>query len=232
MDSQLYIQTLRLHLLDMARVCQRGTDYAIKAYKLPNSDCCFGVHDETYEIDILHREILAFRRELLLAEISEEPALRFVLSADRICNALKAIHTQAVDMTGTSMRLLESNRAIDCRELISMGDVVNGLMRLCVVALFEEEIVYAATVLQSTGVERKFQKRFFDWFRSLDRHESTQAGYEVAIARCLSQMTRELLEVANAIEFWLNDSEYGWVLGKTEPCMSPSGLAHPVQWQS
>jgi hypothetical protein len=35
----------------------------------------------------------------------------------------------------------------------------------------------------------------------------------------LSRMARELGEVANAIIFWLNDSEHDWVPGNTEPCM-------------
>lgn len=216
MDYHHSVQTLRLHLLNMTRVCQRGVDYSTKAYKLANSECCFSVQDDRYEIDILHREILEFSRDLMLVEISEEPVLRFVLSADRICNALKAIHVHAADIAASSMRLLQSSRAIGCRELISMGDFLNGLMRLCVVALFEEENVHAEDVLRKDGVERRFQRRFFNWFKTLDPRESTQAGYDVAIAKSLSQMSREIHEMAHAILFWLDGSEYEHVPGNLE----------------
>lgn len=208
MKIQLYMQTLRLHLLDMARACQRGVDYSIKGYQLADSECCFKVQFDTYEIDILHREILYFSRELMLMEISEEPTLRFALSVDRISSALRAVHGCAVEIATSSMRLCESYRKIECQELVSMGAVVNGLVRLCVVALFEEEVVHAQTVLHRSGADSQFATKFFDWYRTLDQQERTQAGYELSIAKHLSRIAREMQEVADAVVFWLNGPEH------------------------
>lgn len=207
MNCNQYIETLRIHILDMARLCQRGVDYSIKAYQLGCAECSFRAQVDTYDIDILHREVLDISRELMLMGISELRAIRCIMSADRICNALKAIHVHGADIASSSMRLVESCRLIGCKNLVSMGDFVNGLVRLCVVALLDEETQHAETVLRKDGIEREFQKEFFEWFRALDRCESTQAGCEIAIAKSLSQMARELQEVANAILFWLNDPE-------------------------
>lgn len=218
MNSHQSIHILRLHLLDMARRCQREVDYALKAYSLGSTECCTLVRNNKAEINILHLQIEEITREILLMEISDALDLRFVLSADRICNALGEIHVHADDIATKSMRLLEGSR-MGCEELVSMGDVVNRLMRLCVVALFEENIDHVETVLRSHGVEREFEARFFESLNTLNRSEIANAVYEIGIADSLSRMAHELREVANAIMFWLIDSEHDWVPCNTEPCM-------------
>jgi phosphate uptake regulator len=220
MNSHQSVQILRLHVLDMARMCQRVVDYALKAYSLGSSECCTLVRSNKPEIDLLHLQIEESIRDILLMEVSDTLDLRFVLSADRICNALEEIHALADDIATTSTHLLESSRRVGCKELVSMGDVVNRLMRLCVVALFKEHIDHAETVLRSEGVECEFETRFFENFNTLDRSDITEAVYEIAVADSLSRMARELREVANAIMFWLSDSEHDWVPCNTEPCMA------------
>jgi phosphate uptake regulator len=207
MNSHQYIQVMRLHLFDMARICQRGVDYSIKAYQLGKSEWCLNVQSDAYEINTLHREIIEIGRDLMLMEISEESAIRFLLSADRICNALHAVHGSAVEIAANSVRMVENCRRVGCKVLISMGDFVNSLLRLCVVAMFEEGIEHAETALQSGGVEHQFAMMFFDWYRALDQGERTQAGYEVALTKHLSQIARQMHEVAEAILFWLKDPE-------------------------
>lgn len=212
-------QILRLHLLNMARMCQRVVDYALKAYSLGSPGCCTLVRNNRTKINLLHLQIEENTREILLMEISDTSDLRFVLSADRIGNALGEIYLHADDLATKSMRLLESSGRMRCKELVSMCDVVNRLMRLCVVALFEENIDHAETVLRSEGVEDEFETRFFESLNSLDRIEIAEAVYEIGIADSLNRMARELREVASAIMFRLGDSEYDWVPCNTEPCM-------------
>jgi phosphate uptake regulator len=160
------IQILRLHLLDMSRASQRNVDYSIKAYKVGIPEFCTNVHDNT---SILHREIIEIAGELLLMELPLDSDLRFVLSSERICNALQAVHSHAVEIATNSMRLLENGEGLGCEDLAMIGDVVNGLVRLCVVALFEERIEHAETVLRNDGVERWFETSFCEWYRSMDR---------------------------------------------------------------
>ena len=219
MNSHESIQILRLRLLDMARMCQRAVDYALKAYSLGSPECCTLVRNNKPEINLLHLQIEESTREILLMEISDTLDLRCVLSADRICNALEDIYVHAEDIATSSIHLLESFRRTGCKELVSMGDVVNRLMRLCVVALFKGDIDHAETVLRSEGVEGEFEISFFESLNTLDRSDIAEAVYEIAIADSLSRMAHELREVANAIMFWLNDSEHDWVPCDTEPCM-------------
>ena len=78
---------------------------------------------------------------------------------------------------------------------------------------------HAETVLRSEGVEGELEISFFESLNTLNRRDIEEAAYEIAIADSLSRMARELCEVANAIMFWLNDSEHEWVPCNTEPCM-------------
>lgn len=204
-----YIQALRLHLLDMSRVTQRGVDYSIKAYTLGNSELCANVRHDSFEIKILHREINEITRELLLAELSGESSLRFILSSERICNSLNAVHCHAVEIAANSVRLLENGGKHGYGDLTTMGDIVNSLLRLCVVALFEEELEHAEVVLRTGGIERLFEAAFYDWYRFLDHETRTQACHELAITKYLSQIVRHIHEIAAAIAFWLEDLGLG-----------------------
>src|SRR5215469_684399 len=98
MNSHEYSQILRLHLLGMARETQRGVDYAIKAYKLGNAEFCTIVRECTYDIDVLHREITELVRDLLAMELPCESNLRCILASERIANAMRVVHVQAVEI--------------------------------------------------------------------------------------------------------------------------------------
>ena len=119
MNKQEYSQILRLNLLDMARVTQRGVDYAIKAYtfKLGNLESCTIVRDDTYEIDVLHREITGLVRDLFAMELSGKSDLRYFLASERIANALRVVHSQAVEIAANSMLILENGGGLGCAEL-------------------------------------------------------------------------------------------------------------------
>jgi phosphate uptake regulator len=207
MNTNEYGQTLRLHLLDMARVTQRGVDYAIKAYTLGNTEFCANVRDDSHEIKILHREITEIAQELLLAELSWRSSLRFIFSSERICNALQAVHSHAVEIAANSMRLLENGRKNGYADLTTMGKIVNSLMRLCVVGLFEEEIEHAEAVLRAGEIERLFETTFYDWYRDLDHGTRTQLCYELEITNHLGHIAHQAHEIAVAIVFWLKVSD-------------------------
>ena len=202
-DIQQYIQNLRLQLLDMSRVVQRAVDYSIKAYKLGSPEFCSSVRDSTHEVDILHREITEIARDLLLMELPRESDVRFALSAVLICEAFHSIHAQAVKIAANDMRLLEDRCAVGCAGLTRMGEMVNCLMRLCIIALFDEEAAHAETVLRNHGVERIFELPFYDESTRMDQRLRAQAGYELAITKSLRQITKETCEIADAIVFWL-----------------------------
>jgi phosphate uptake regulator len=216
MNVHQYIQILRLHLLDMARLCQRGVDYALKAFSLRSAECCAMVPGNASEVNALHLEIDEITRDILLMDISDESDLRFVLCVERIRDALAEIHSNAEGIANHSLRLQERSERMECKELVSMADVVNRFMRLCVVALFNEDIEHAETVIRSDGVQRQLEARFFDRLSALGCSECTKTIYEIAVADSLSHMARDLHEVAGSIMFWLNGSE-GIIPGRCCP---------------
>ena len=206
-DIHQYIQSLRLHLLYMSRVSQRATDYSIKAFSLGSAEACTNVRDAADEINILHRKIAEISSELLLMDLPAESDLRFALSAARIGNALLSVYIHASEIAANSMHLQKNGPTAGYVGLTRMGDVVNSLMRLCVVALFDEEVKHAETVLHHRGGARLFDLAFYDWDRGFDRRLRTQASCELAITNDLSQMAKQTQEIAEAVLFWLEGTE-------------------------
>ena len=206
MNTYEYGQILRLHLLDMARGTQRSVDYAIKAYKLRKPELCSMVQGCTYDIDKLHCDITEFVCELLATELPSEIIVRYILASERIAGALRVVHRQAVEIAANSMRIIESGSGLGCAELATMGDLVNRLMRLCVVALFEENVEHAELVRRSSGVGRLFGATFYDWYENIDYRATPQAVFEHAITKHLGYIALQTCEVAGAIVFWLDDS--------------------------
>jgi phosphate uptake regulator len=207
MDLHQHIQVLRLHVLDMTRLAQRSVDYSIKACALGNPEMCSAVRDRTFEIDALHCEITETAQELLALNIPDRGDFRFVLSCERIGIALQALHLQADEIARQCMQLLEVGRNHGCAEIAAMGDIVNSLVRLCAVALFEEKKQHADLVLGAGRVERLFEMTLCDWLRSLDPAERERADCDRAITRHLSCMARQTYEIADALDFWLEDSD-------------------------
>jgi phosphate uptake regulator len=222
-DSQQYIQALRLRLLDMSRVSQRAVDYSIKAYKLDSPEFCANVRDSTYEVNILHGEITAIARDPILMELPLESDVRFALSAVLICDALHSIHAQAVKIAANSAHLLENGRMPGWEGLTRMGEEVNCLMRLCIIAVFDEEVAHAETVLRNRGVERMFESIFYDWYSGVDQRLRAQASQELAITKGLSQIAKETYEMADAVVFWLKGTDSG-----STPHIDPEPTIHTV----
>jgi phosphate uptake regulator len=208
-DIRHCVQSLRLQLLDMSRVAQRAVDYSIKACSLGSVEAHTNVRDAADEINILHRETMEIASELLLMELPAESDLRFALSAEQIADALLSIYLHASEIAANSVGLQKNGQRKGYPALSTMGEVVNSLMRLCIVALFEEEAEHAETVLHHHGVARLFELTFYDWYRSIDRRLRAQASYELAITKDLSQMAKQSQELANAILFWLEGTEGG-----------------------
>jgi phosphate uptake regulator len=205
MDIRENIRVLRLHVLDMTRLSQRSIDYAVKACALGSPESCRGVCDSTFEIDALHCQIQETARELLALNIPGAADFRFVLSSERIGNGMQALHLHAVEIAERCLRLLEVGRKPGCAEINAMGDSVNGLVRLCVVALFEKEKRHADTVLGIGRIERRFETNLYKWLRTLDHAARAGVECERAITRHLSCMARQAHEIADAIVFWLQD---------------------------
>jgi hypothetical protein len=85
-----------------------------------------------------------------------------------------------------------------------LGDRVNALLRLCVVALFNEETTHARAVLQSEGVWRRYEVVFDSASATPDE---SRAIFEAAAVRSLGLIARQAHEIADAILYWLEERE-------------------------
>jgi phosphate uptake regulator len=172
---------------------------------------------------MLHGEITEIASDLMVMELPLESDVRFALSAVLICDALHSVHAQAVKIAANSARLSENGHTSGCADLTRMGEVVNCLMRLCIIALFDEEVAHAETVLSNRGVERLFESVFYDWYRNVDQRLRTQASHELAIIKGLSQMAKETYEIADAIVFRLKVPDSGSTphIDREQPSIHP-----------
>lgn len=202
-----YIQGLRLRLLDMARLVQRCVDSSIKTYQFGIREFYADAQDTPYEINIIRREITANVRRLLSMELPSEPDLRLVLSTARLCNSLHALHRWALKVAENSSDLLATGETPGCDALMKMSDLVNGLMGLCIVALFEYKSEHAKSVLDDKSVEHLYEDVLHICYRNIAQDRRVQAPYELAIAKNLNQMAFHIHEIAESIVFWLDNTD-------------------------
>ncbi len=219
MSNQKHIQALRLHLLDMSKLSQRAVDYAIKGYKLGSPEFCRHVRHGDRDLHELRHKItdrcrvffmeLDFNSEVLMDRLSVDAEMRFHFSALRICDVLHTACTAAAEIAHNTMLLLQGSCASGCAVLERLCSQVNRLMSLCVVALFKKEIRHAETVLQEQEVGRLFEQVYHKLRNDTNQRADVVANLEFAITKSLGQIARHTHEMAEAIVYWLEGTNYG-----------------------
>jgi Na+/phosphate symporter len=203
MNTQQHIHALRVQLLAMSRLSQRALDYAIKGYALRNLDFARHVPAANGELEQHHRRIKDLSRELMNGGISNPSDSRFALAAAGINTALHVTYTAAVEIAQDSLRLLESSGIHGCAALERMGQLVNGSMRLCIVALFEKDVAHAKTVLRRQEAVRLRELTSIGLHPHIDRWAGAQGDFERSVIRSLGEVAKQAHEIADAILFWL-----------------------------
>jgi phosphate uptake regulator len=165
------------------------------------------VRDDTYNVNNLHRDIIEIADDLLMTEQMPQCDLSFTLSSIRIANALQAMHNSAAEVSENSVYLSGFGGPPKCVLLAKFGEMVAGFMGSCVVALLDTEIEPAKTVLDAMGAERSFATDLYDWYRAIDPDARMDAKYVLEIGKHLSQIARQIYEVAEAIVFWMERQE-------------------------
>jgi hypothetical protein len=198
MDVRQQIQKLRLHLLDMSRVSLRTIDYSTKGGKLGYSELCLYFRNARRELDDCHHEITRLSQQLQAMEQISVSDRIFALSAERIANCLRAACFRARDVFRDTMLLRRNPRFVEGKRFLRMSDTVNGLMRLCVVALFKKEISHAKTVLCSSS---------FVGYEAAEHSLKSQTGMELSIVNDLREIAAQTHQMADAIVFWLENTD-------------------------
>jgi hypothetical protein len=181
---------------------QKSVDYSIKALQCGKCDFSTTFVDTTFEMGSLHHDVKEIARDLMLTRLSSESDIRFVSTSVRISDALRAIHKEAFEIS----LLLQNEREINCADLTTRGDLANRLMRLCTVAIFEEEVAHAEAVLRAEGA-RLVTTTASVWHGQLDRIPPSKAVCVLSIAERLDELIRQMREMARAIVFWIDGNK-------------------------
>jgi phosphate uptake regulator len=206
------INALRVQLVEMSRLSQRALDYSIKGYQLGSPEFSRSVCSTERELEQHHQQIKDICRKLAARKVTDSADCRFVLIALRLSGALSTTSRAAVQIAQDTTSFVESSRMPRHAALCNLGDLVNSLIRLCIVALFKQEVRHAETVLQSQAVWRRCEL-IFESMREADDQtnddETTDEQYifESAIARGLGKVARQAHDMADAILFWLKESD-------------------------
>jgi hypothetical protein len=111
----------------------------------------------------------------------------------RIYSALRITHLAAIEIAHNSILLNESSEPLIVERLRLMGRFVNGLVALYTVALFNMELPHAKTILDGNSDRTWF-------YRSLNLMKAgAHARFELAVARCLGQISDQAYEIAEAL---------------------------------
>jgi len=201
------INVLRVQLVEMSRLSQRALDYSIKGYQLGSPELSRSVCSTECELEQRHQRIKEICRKLAARKVTDSADCRFVLIALRLSSALRTTSRAAVQIAQDTPSFFDSSRMPKHAALCNLGDLVNSLVRLCIVALFKQEARYAETVLQSQAVWRRCEFVFESMHEAEHQTTDDQDIFEPAIARSLGTVARQAHDMADAILFWLKESD-------------------------
>jgi phosphate uptake regulator len=205
MNFQDRVQLLRVQLLCMSRLSQRALDYSIKGFEFGSSDFCRQARSAEHKIGEYRRQIKYLSRQITMEDEPGHPDFRFGLAALRIDSALHRTFSTSAQMAVDTLLFLKSISYNGCAELNRFGRLVNSLVRLCTIALFEKEPCYAEIVIQSQELWRRCELIFDQPASIIDEQIVTEQRYVLTMAQSLGLIAKQAHEMADAILFWLKD---------------------------
>jgi hypothetical protein len=207
MQDRQYTLVSRSHLLRMTRLAQRAVDYSIKAYELGSYELCDIVRNTEGELRKLQLNI-GDRGRLLRAE--GRPVDTESTSAScalRVYSGLQVTYFAAAEMAQNTVLLLESGRKIQSPSKMVTTNLVNGLVRLYTVALFDEEMQHARMILQLNEGHPRFDLQLHLREEELIYRSDVSARFELAITHCLAQIAGQAHEIADTIMQWFDGKD-------------------------
>lgn len=197
------VQMLRSKLIAMTRLTQRTVDYSIKAMQLGRPELCRAVHNSKGEMSATGCWIATHGRKILEAGTSGNADARFACAALRIAAALGLAHNAALEIAQQIDTRYAAGWEPVSAELEDAGQLVNSLLRLCVLSLLNRNAGHAKEVLQNAGAGHSLDLAVY-----LAHHHQPGARvrFERAIIRCLNGIADQAREIADAIILWLEEA--------------------------
>ncbi len=141
-------QQLTRDLKEIVRISQCGVDYATKAYASGRIEFARHASRERKELNRLVQNVFADTSELQSHKTAGKMRLPYNEVIRSISLALFGTCQHAYEVASRATELTKCGVLHRSHDLLSMGERVNGLMRLCVVSLMNKDAEHAETVLR------------------------------------------------------------------------------------
>jgi len=200
-------ESLRSQLLKMSWLSQRAVDYSIKGYELGKPEFSREVLSKDQEFRDLRLSIIDRGRMVLPKGMPVSTDSRFTCSALRICHAFQSTYDAATAIAIETAHGYEDSRRIESPVVLDLGQFVNSLVRLCTVALFNEDLRQARLALRNAQGRLWFNLSLRQAQRELGARPEPQANFELAIVENLSRIAERSYEVAHETAMWLEGAD-------------------------
>jgi hypothetical protein len=186
-------------LFKMAMFVQRAVDYSIKSYELavPDIHRLFWKHDQEWLS--LNRRIADRGRSLIAAGALAVDGAQRSDSALQIYSALQVAYKAASAIAHSADMMVAREPSVPSPLLAEVGNYVNGLVRLCTVALFKNEVQHVRKIILDQRGRQWCEMMLFHIRCLLAVKPAAQARIELAIADALEQIAEQAYEIARAI---------------------------------
>jgi hypothetical protein len=143
------IRKLNIELSEMLRISQRSVDYATKAYASGRAEFAQQVQRERKELDKFLEKIYASTAGSYEAKETDDTQMCYRGVVRAISRALIRTCECAHEVSLHAAALAKSGVLQRSHDLLRMSERVNGLMRLCIVAVMNKDPEHAETVLRN-----------------------------------------------------------------------------------
>jgi phosphate uptake regulator len=201
MDTQRHSLVLHTHLLRMTALTQRAVDHSVKAYELNSPEFTRKALEAAKELHAIELSIADRGRTLLAAGRLMDSTSRPGSCSLRIYSALRITHAAATEIARNTRLKISKGHVSISAPTAEMAGLVNSLVRLNTVAVFNRQAHHAMTVLQAERARRKHDV----W-----RHRIHDDPQELAIFRCLEQIAEQACEIADALTQLLKSQHAGF----------------------
>ena len=120
-------------------------------------------------------------------------------SALRIFSVLQVTYTAAAEIAHSAALMIGLEQRPSSPQLGELGHYVNGLVRLCTVALFKKEVRHAKGILLDHPGRHQFKMTLCRTLYDLIQTKEAQSRLELAIAAALEQIAEQAYEIAQAL---------------------------------
>jgi hypothetical protein len=225
MGTQRHCLVSRKHLLRMTTLTQKTVDSSVKGYELGNQGFCRIALEAEKELHAIEQSITDRGRALVSAGKLMGSFSRARCSSLRIYSALRITLAAATEIARNASSKITRGHALPSPATAERANLVNSLVRLNTIAVFNRRASYAKTVLHIEEVRSTYEA---------SHHRAGEDPEELAISWCLEQIAEQAREIADGVTQHLESqiSVSSRLMGDVPRAVSlkKAGLVGQLKW--